>query len=85
MIYIETITDNEDTFRIERQKDTTYGKWYGIRLVRTDGDKLLSDKESWLIDFLKEEECFKNMSEKENRLARKILKKADRLGWFLNQ
>jgi hypothetical protein len=32
MMYIEQIADNEDKFRIERQKDKPDGRWYALSL-----------------------------------------------------
>lgn len=91
MIYTETILDNEDTFAITRQKSKPNGEWYGISLSRGWKRKHMADSDKYIYDLTKLtlyflEEAFYEM-DTDYSLARakiltKLLKKADKLGWF---
>lgn len=98
MIYIETITDNGDLFRIERQKDHSFGNWYGVSLILglshppTKHDCILSDNDEYIIGALyytlrdnpKEasEELNYQLNKDDIKLLLKLIRKADKLGWF---
>jgi len=91
MIYIETITDSNDTFRIEREKNTSDGKWYSIMLTQVNPDVFLADNDSFIFDLevaLKDnpKQAMKEIGIEYNKdhvkLLRKIIRKAIKLGWF---
>ena len=91
MIYIETILGDDDTFRIERQKNSPKGEWYGISLSRKGTG--MADNDEWIA------KTFPHLSMKETntafhedsniefnsddiKLMKKVVKEADKLGWF---
>jgi hypothetical protein len=90
-MYIETITDNLDIFRIERQKNTPKGEWYGIALS-CDG-KYLADNDTYIAELyyslrdnpkrIMDELGLPHMDGNSKKI-RKIIKKAHDLGWFEN-
>jgi len=92
-MYIETITDNLDTFRIERQKDSFKGSWYGTVLFPSLVKGLLIDNEEWIaktLPTLSDTDIIKIFMEEHNlfinpadvKIIRKVVRKAKKLGWF---
>ena len=79
-MYIETITDDSDTFRVDRQKNTPDGEWYGISL--TDQKDLYIDNDNYLISLINKEKKIKELPKEDNKLIRQILKEAQSAGWF---
>jgi len=91
MMYIETITDSNDTFRIERQKNTPDGKWYSIMLTQVNPDVFLADNGDFIHDMeitLRDsptrvmKEIGLEYNKDHVKLLRKIIRKAIKLGWF---
>lgn len=92
MIYIETICDDSDTFRIERQKNTPNGEWYGLWLYLSETRKVLADNEEWILSDLyyslrdNPKDDMKEMgleyNKKDAKALLKLIKKAIKLGWF---
>jgi hypothetical protein len=90
MIYLERICNDLNVFAIERQKDTPKGEWYGISLMSYQ--KCISDNDEWiynnLMGLLKTkppqamDELGLSYNKKEAVTIYKILRKADKLGWF---
>jgi hypothetical protein len=95
MIYIETIADDLDCFRIERQKDKPKGNWYEITLVKVKINKdtiIISDNDTYILGILYGA-CKPSITETFDYLKisydkadvktlKKIIRKADKLGWF---
>ena len=91
MMYIETISDSNDTFRIERQKNTPNGKWYSIMLTQVNPDVLLADNDSFIfaLEVGLRDNPYVSMqiigiphNKDHVKLLRKIIRKAIKLGWF---
>jgi hypothetical protein len=95
MMYIETISNNEDTFRIERQRDTPDGAWYGLWLYLSDingKERNLSDNDEYIIGELfyslrdnpkrGMEEIGLEYNKDHAKILVKLIKKAYKLGWF---
>lgn len=92
MMYIETITDDQDTFRIERQKNSSKGKWYGLWIYQSDPQKELTNNEEWIISTLyyslrdnpKEgmKEIYLPYNKEHAKILVKLIKKACKSGWF---
>jgi len=82
MIYLEIIMDNKDTFRIERQKNKPNGNWTWVSIYETEGEKFYADNEDWLLDFLEEGGKIPNLKGEGSKIVNKLIKKADKLGWF---
>ena len=89
MVYVETIMDNLDIFRIERQKNKVNGKWYGITLL-SDG-KSIADNEIFIYELIYSLRDNPKRTMDELGLPRtdgnakkilKLIKKALKLGWF---
>jgi len=81
MIYIEKITDNDTTFFIERQKNKPNSKWYGLWIYGKD-EKSISDNEFYILGILNREQRPLNLTDEELKILHKVIKKADKLGWF---
>lgn len=89
MMYIETIADNLDIFRIERQKDKVNGNWYGIALM--SDNKILADNEIFIYELMyslrdNPKRTMDDLGLPHNsgnsKAILKLLKKAHKLGWF---
>ena len=97
-MYIESIADNEDLFRMERQKNTPDGGWYGVSLVVGQTPKfqlhdiLISDNDDYIIGSLyyslrdnpreASKELELPLKKEDIKILLKLIKKADKLGWF---
>lgn len=90
-MYIETITDDLNIFKLERQKNTPEGKWYGICF--SSDDKALVDNDTYIIgelyygmrdDWKRESRDIglEGITKNDAKTIVKIIKKADKLGWF---
>jgi len=96
MIYAEEILteDNRGYAKIGRQKNSPDGKWYGLHLDYRDnfGNSQTADNDTWLIDeglpLFKEKNYKKLKAEFEIeskdylKRLRKLMLKAEALGWF---
>ena len=85
MMYLETICDTQDTFRLERQKNTPIGEWYGINLSKCRPKHLPSficDNDTYIFSVLKGVDILDEFSKEHQKIILKILKKANKLGWF---
>ena len=91
MIYTETILDDNDIVRIERQKNSPTGEWYSVWLSCRGNS--IADSSDWIATTLptlsnkklKKEikgEINIKISDQDLLLIRKVVKKATKLGWF---
>ena len=84
MIYIELIMNNTDTFRIERQKNSLSGNWHGMEVYENvyGADSLRISNEYIILSILNREWRPPTLTDSEFKTLRKVLNKADKLGWF---
>ena len=94
MIYLETIADDLDTFRIERQKNEPDSAWYDLWIYKSNEPKwvkkFIADNENWiywnLYPMLKKDPKTAiselDITRSDAKMLRKLIKKADKLGWF---
>lgn len=96
MIYSEKIETDSGHTAIERQKNGVDKEWYGTDMLYKDanGEEQCADNETFLIktllpllnskDYVEAKKYFKDelVTIKLFKQMRKVLKKADELGWF---